>query len=115
MLDPKGDRHKNWPTGEYREDLPYYSPKGWIGFDIKVIGKYDHGNDDWLAYNGNKNERAIAYHGVRTKMVSKLEDAVGNVAKSGFKVGKEQAYSISINKNQPGITNWSWYLLFSSS
>ena len=102
MLDSQGDRHKNWPTGEYRGGLPYYSPQGWIGFGLKVLGKYDNGNDDWLAYDGNKNEWAVAYHGVRTKMVSKLEEAVGNIAKSGFKVGKAQAYEKSINKNQPG-------------
>ena len=55
------------------------------------------------------------YYGVRTKMVSKLEDAVGNIAKSGFKVDKSQAYKSSINKNEPGLTNWSWYLLLTSS
>ena len=102
MLDPRGNRFSGWPTGEYRGGLPYDPPTGWLGFGLKVMGKYDNGSDDWLAYDGNKNEWAVAYHGVRTKMVSKLEEAVGNIAKSGFKVGKAQAYSSSINKNQPG-------------
>ena len=101
MLDSQGDRHKNWPTGEYRGGLPYYSPQGWIGFGLKVLGKYDNGNDDWLACDGNKNEWAVAYHGVRTKMVSKLEDAVGNIAKSGFKIGDAQHYKNRININEP--------------
>ena len=101
MLDSQGDRHKNWPTGEYRGGLPYYSPQGWIGFGLKVLGKYDNGNDDWLACDGNKNEWAVAYHGVRTKIVPKLEDAVGNIAKSGFKIGDAQHYKNRININEP--------------
>ena len=52
-----------------------------MGFGLKVTGKYDNGNDDWLAHDGNKNEWAIAYHGVRA---NKLEQAVGNIFKGGF-------------------------------
>jgi len=102
MLDPKGNRKSGWPVGEMRGGKPYYSPQGWMGFGLKVTGKYDNGSDDWLAYNGNENEWAVAYHGVRTKMLSKLEDAVGSIAKGGFKVGKAQAYKGHINKNEPG-------------
>ena len=102
MLDPKGNRFSGWPVGEMRGGKPYNSPVGWMGFGLKVTGKYDNGSDDWLAYDGNKNEWAVAYHGVRTKMISKLEDAVGSIAKGGFKVGKAQAYKDSVNKNNPG-------------
>ena len=35
-------------------------------------------------------------------MLPKLEDAVGSIAKGGFKVGKAQAYKNSVNVNQPG-------------
>ena len=102
MLDPKGNRFSGWPVGEMRGGKPYNSPVGWMGFGLKVKGKYDNGSDDWLAYDGNENEWAVAYHGVRTKMLSKLEDAVGSIAKTGFKVGKAQVYKDSVNVNQPG-------------
>ena len=102
MLDPKGNRFSGWPVGEMRGGKPYDSPQGWLGFGLKVTGKYDNGSDDWLAYDGNENEWAVAYHGVRTKMVSKLEDAVGSIAKTGFKVGSAQVYKDSVNVNQPG-------------
>ena len=102
MLDPAGDRSKNWPVGEKRGGLDYFSPKGWKGFGLKVLDKYDNGNNDWLACNGNKNEWAVAYHGVGTKIKPKLEDAVGSIAKGGFKVGPRQAYANSVNKNNPG-------------
>ena len=64
MLDAKGNRSSGWGIGEKRGGFPYRPPEGWIGYGLNVRGKYDNGNDDWLAYNGNKNEWAVAYHGV---------------------------------------------------
>ena len=50
-----------WKKGGWR----YYPPKnGWKGFGLKVLNKYDGGNNDWLAHNGNRNEWAISYHGI---------------------------------------------------
>ena len=66
MLDPKGNRFSGWPVGEMRGGKPYNSPVGWLGFGLKVTGKYDNGSDDWLAYDGNENEWAVAYHGTGT-------------------------------------------------
>jgi len=100
MLDPEGNRMSGWPDGEKRGGLPYYSPKGWIGFGLKVTGKYDNGNDDWLGYEGNKNEWAVAYHGVG--IMKGLEKAVGNIYKGGYKIGPNQAYKDDENANQPG-------------
>ena len=100
MLDPEGNRSEGWPDGEMRGGLPYNSPKGWMGFGLKVKGKYDKGNDDWLECNGNKNEWAVAYHGVG---ISKgLEIVMGNIYKSGFKTGPGQVYKDKENVNKLG-------------
>ena len=40
----------------------YYPPYEWIGFGLKVIGKYE--NDEWLLNDSKDNKWAIAYHGV---------------------------------------------------
>jgi len=57
MLDSRGNRESGWGKNEKRRGFDYYPPpKGWKGFGLKVVGKYDNGNDDWLAYNGNENE-----------------------------------------------------------
>ena len=64
MLDAKGNRSTGWGIGEKRGGFPYRPPIGWIGYGLNVRGKYDNGNDDWLNYDGNKNEWAVAYHGV---------------------------------------------------
>ena len=54
MLDSRGNRESGWGVNEKRGGFPYLPPpKGWKGYGLKVLGKYDNGNDDWLAYNGN--------------------------------------------------------------
>ncbi len=98
MLDPAGNRSSGWGENEKRGGLDYIPPKGWIGFGLKVTGKFDNGNDDWLASNGNSNEWAIAYHAVGTRIVKKLEEAVGNIAKGGFKIGPRQKFKDSVNE-----------------
>jgi len=64
MLDSRGNRESGWGENEKRGGFDYIPPKGWKGFGLKVLGKYDNGNDDWITYNGNPNEWAIAYHGI---------------------------------------------------
>ena len=62
-------------------------PQGWKGFGLKVKGKYDGGNDDWIACNGNSNEWAVAYHGTGTGLGMTLEQATHNIVVGGFKPG----------------------------
>jgi len=64
MLDAKGNRNTGWGIGEKRGGYEYRPPLGWIGYGLNVIGNYDNGNNDWLDYNNNQNEWAVAYHGV---------------------------------------------------
>ena len=92
MLDSRGNRESGWGENEKRGGFDYIPPKGWKGFGLKVLGKYDNGNDDWLAYNGNPNEWAIAYHGLGAGGGCKtVEDAAHNVYTGGFKPGGGQA------------------------
>lgn len=61
---------------ETRAGEPYIPPKGWIRYGLNVSGKYDKGNNDWLAYDNSKGEWCIAYHGVAQGQTS---DSVKNV------------------------------------
>ena len=71
MLDARGNRESGWGVGEKRGGLAYIPPpQGWKGYGLNVLNKYDNGNNDWLAMNGNKNEWAVAYHGIGTKLGS---------------------------------------------
>ena len=102
MLDSAGNRESGWEVGGTRGGYPYTPPEGWKGFGLKVKGKYDNGNDDWIACNGNPNEWAVAYHGIGTKLGMRIEDATHNIIKGGFKAGGGQAYKDDDDANHPG-------------
>ena len=47
-----------------RGGMTYYQPNSnWIRLGLRVKGRYDNGNDDWLMMNGNPREWAVAFHG----------------------------------------------------
>ena len=102
MLDSRGNRESGWGENEKRGGFDYFPPKGWKGYGLKVLGKYDNGNDDWLAYNGNENEWAIAYHGIGTKLGSSftVEKATNCILQGGFRAGKGQVYAEHNNDNK---------------
>ena len=103
MLDPRGNRKDGWGINEKRGGLDYIPPtKGWVGYGLKVWGKYDNGNNDWLAFNGNKNEWAIAYHGIGSKLGFSVEQATKNIIKDGFKAGGGQAFQNYEDYMHPG-------------
>ena len=85
-----------------RGGYDYYEPIGWMGFGLKVLGKYDNGNNDWLACNGNKNEWAVAYHGIGISQNYNLENVINNIANEGFKIGKTHACQFDDDLNHKG-------------
>ena len=104
ILDNKGNKEFKWSKGEKRGGFDYIPPpKGWKGFGINVLNKYDNGNNDWLSKDGNKNEWAIAYHGIGIKMGSKftLEKVTNCILKEGFKAGHGQAYAEDEDERHP--------------
>ena len=102
MLDSEGNRESGWEIGGKRGGYPYTPPQGWKGFGLKVKGKYDGGNDDWIACNGNSNEWAVAYHGTGTGLGMTLEQATHNIVVGGFKPGGGQFYQYDDDANHPG-------------
>ena len=103
MLDPEGNRKEGWEEGGKRGCFDYFPPvKDWIGFGLKVRGKYDNGNDDWLDFDGNSNEWAVAYHGVGSGVTDNLEDIANKIAKGGLKPGSGQVYENAEDRFHPG-------------
>ena len=99
MLDPRGNRESGWGVNEKRGGYPYTPPpKGWKGYGLKVKDVYDDGNNDWLAYDGNPNEWAVAYHGIGNNAFS-VEETTKLIFTGGFKAGKGQAYQYDNNDN----------------
>jgi hypothetical protein len=65
MLDERGNnRDGGWGFNETRGNHPYFPPEGWVGYGLRVINRFDKGNNDWIDYRNNKGEWSVAYHGV---------------------------------------------------
>ena len=77
----------NWGNEGKRGGFEYKPPHGWIGIGLKVLGKYDNGNDDWLGNDGNKNEWAVAYRIVSGEYIK-------NILSDGFLVGMMNFFRI---------------------
>ncbi len=72
ILDKRWNRHCKWGMNETRGGEDYIPPlNGWNGFGLKVLGKYDNGNNDWLDYRNRKGEYAIAYIGINNELNDK--------------------------------------------
>ena len=100
MLDSRGNRESDFEIGGKRGGYPYNPPlKGWKGFGLNVMDKYDNQNNDWLGCDGNKNEWAVAYHGIGKNIGPKVKEATHEILKDGFIVGKGQAYEFYDNDN----------------
>ena len=62
ILDQFGNRFKDWGIDEIRGGENYIPPLNrWAGIGLNVRNKYDNGKDDWLDYQNNIGEYAIAY------------------------------------------------------
>ena len=92
MLDSRGNQHPNNYGGGKRGGEEYIPPMGWTGYGLNVMNKYDNGNNDWLAMNGNANEWAVAYHGIGKAGNTKDTEKITNlIIKGGFKAGVGQS------------------------
>jgi hypothetical protein len=95
----------NWARNEYRGGKKYNPPRGWIGFGLNVLNKYDNGNNDWLACNGRIGEWCVAYHGAgRGQNNDNIKKTIKSILESNLKPGKGQSLKNSPDLNHPGQT-----------
>ena len=90
MLDSRGNNKSDscWGFNETRGGENYNPPVGWWRYGLRVFGKYDKGNNDWLSYDNRPGEWCIAYSGlsgIKDGMSKKYEDDTD--IKNGGKVG----------------------------
>ena len=81
-----------------RGGMVYYQPNSnWIRLGLRVKGRYDNGNDDWLMMDGNPREWAVAFHGSSehgTREILRSRQFLTNDPR-GF-----QAYSEDVDVNE---------------
>ena len=104
MLDYRGNQTPDgYGIGQKRGTYDYIPPLGWKGFGLKVLDKYDNGNNDWIKMDGNPNEWAIAYHGIGKSYNNNTEDITNKIYHGGFKGGTGQSMKDYIDINHPPI------------
>ena len=90
MLDSRGNNKSDsyWGYNEERGGEPYYPPVGCHRYGLRVFGRYDDANNDWLSYDNRPGEWCIAYSSLYGNS-KKNEDNYENDKdlKSGNKVG----------------------------
>ena len=68
MLDFRGDRNIGWGEGESRGGKPYFPPKGWNGYGLNVLDRYDSGDNTWIDFKNAPGEWSVAYHSMGTSL-----------------------------------------------
>ena len=105
MLDYNGNQTPyGYGRGQKRGTYDYIPPLGWKGFGLKVLGKYDNGNDDWIKMDNNPNEWAIAYHGIGRGR-NDVEDITRKIATAEYQKlikGAGQGLKDFDDDNHPG-------------
>ena len=104
QLDSNGNRIDGWGINEKRGNIDYHPPLGWIGIGLKVLDKYDNGNNDWIGMKNLKGEWSIAYHGVgrSIKNSDKLKKIIALIYKTQFKPGENQNHKNDKDINHKG-------------
>ena len=97
-FDPKGNiEYKNEVKKRVRGQWPYYIPVHCKRYGLKVNGRYDDKKNSWLKMNGNKDEWAVAFHGVKHPGDPFQDKMVLNSIMSGLEKGEML---------QPGKGQW---------
>ena len=103
QLDARGNRFIGWAEFEKRGNKDYYPPKEWIGIGLKVMDKYDGGDNTWIGMNNKKGEWCVAYHGVAGGKESKdVQKITKSIINDTFHAGPRQAYSTHDDMYHPG-------------
>jgi len=102
MLDYTGNQTpEGYGRGQIRGTYPYIPPLGWKGFGLKVLDKYDNGNNDWLKMDNNPKEWAIAYHGIG-RASPDVEGITNKIIEGGFIKGSGQSLKDKDDDNHHG-------------
>ena len=115
-LDNRGNNTDGgWAHNETRGGQKYIPPEGWKGYGLKVMDRYDNGNNDWLAHDNREGEWCVAYRPIKNdKSIDEAKINVTKIIKGNFKKGDneqnddedEEDYSKHLDINHPGPNNY---------
>ena len=104
QLDSRGNRIDGWGQNEKRANMDYHPPLDWIGIGLRVLDKYDNGNNDWIGMSNKEGEWCVAYHGVGRNLNNsdEVKKTTGLIHKNEFKPGINQGHSGHDDIKHPG-------------
>ena len=103
QLDPRGNRNDGWGVGEKRGGKDYNPPIGWNGIGLKVLDRYDEGDNTWIGMNNSPGEWCVAYHDVgRNKDCDTVKKITVKIFNESFKKGAAQAHEHCPDIFHPG-------------
>jgi len=115
-LDNRGNNTDGgWGHNETRGGEKYIPPEGWKGYGLKVMDRYDDGNNDWLQYDNREGEWCVAYRPIKNdKMIDEAKINIGKYIKGNFKKSDnekdededEEDYSKHLDIRHPGPNNF---------
>ena len=88
-FDERGNKVNGWSINEKRGNKPYEPPLGWIGIGLKVLDKYDCGDNNWIEKN-SRDEWCVAYHGIMGTNDNVSKQIINHIITRGFKEGRGQ-------------------------
>ena len=100
ILDPLGDRDIGWwGVDEIRGGNEYIPPlKDWVGIGLKVLDKYDNGNNDWIDYQNIRGEFSIGYIGIYN-LWNDRNQIIQNLNEFAQDINLMERYKIFFNNN----------------
>jgi len=102
-LDSRGNKFEGWSKNQKRGNYFYDPPIGWIGIGLKVLQKFDNGDDTWIGNNNSTGEWAVAYHGVGYCQRSEnVKGLIRMILTGGFKPGPRQMHQDCEDLNHKG-------------
>jgi hypothetical protein len=113
FFEAKYNREINdWEKKNFKRGGETYTPPyGWKGFALKVLNKFDNGDNSWLGNEGKEGEWAIAYHGIgKGNVFKKMINIVLNNLRNGPGQLYEQLVNVRDKDNKRPLVGQGVYL-----
>ena len=92
----------NSRKNRFRGKEIYDPPYNWMGIGLKVLGKYDDGNDNWIEDISEGSEWAIAYRGIS----SKNPNFIKKILKYFIEKGDLESANVTFKKHLNDKRHW---------
>ena len=102
MMDSLGNnKDGGWGINQIRGGLPYLPPLGWYGYGLRVLNRFDKGDNTWLNYKNHKGVWSVAYHGMGNSLGGS-QIILNNFELNSLNTGIKKEFENSNDKNHPG-------------